>query len=77
MIHYTHCPVCAADKIAPQLTAKDYTVSQQQFSIWHCNNCTVRFTQDVPEQNAIGAFYQSDNYISHSEIGRASCRERV
>ena len=67
MIHYTHCPVCAADKIAPQLTAKDYTVSQQQFSIWHCNNCTVRFTQDVPEQNAIGAFYQSDNYISHSD----------
>ena len=67
MIHYTHCPVCAADKIAPQLTAKDYTVSQQQFSIWHCNNCMVRFTQDVPEQNAIGAFYQSDNYISHSD----------
>jgi 2-polyprenyl-3-methyl-5-hydroxy-6-metoxy-1,4-benzoquinol methylase len=67
MIHYTQCPVCASDKIAPQLTAKDYTVSQQQFSIWHCSNCTVRFTQDVPEQNAIGAFYQSDNYISHSD----------
>ena len=67
MIHYTQCPVCASDKIAPQLTAKDHTVSQQQFSIWHCSNCTVRFTQDVPEQNAIGAFYQSDNYISHSD----------
>ncbi len=67
MIHYTQCPVCTSDKIAPQLTAKDYTVSQQQFSIWDCNDCTARFTQDVPEQNAIGAFYQSDNYISHSD----------
>jgi 2-polyprenyl-3-methyl-5-hydroxy-6-metoxy-1,4-benzoquinol methylase len=67
MIHYTHCPICAADNIAPQLSAKDYTVSQQQFSIWHCSSCTVRFTQDVPEQNAIGTFYQSDNYISHSD----------
>jgi 2-polyprenyl-3-methyl-5-hydroxy-6-metoxy-1,4-benzoquinol methylase len=67
MIHYTNCPVCSSDKIIPQLSAKDYTVSQQQFAIWHCNNCTVRFTQDVPEQNAIGVFYQSDNYISHSD----------
>jgi 2-polyprenyl-3-methyl-5-hydroxy-6-metoxy-1,4-benzoquinol methylase len=67
MIHYTICPVCSSDKIVPQLSAKDYTVSQQQFAVWHCNNCTARFTQDVPEQNAIGAFYQSDNYISHSD----------
>ncbi len=67
MINYTNCPVCSSTNIAPQLTAKDYTVSQKEFVVWHCNNCTVRFTQDVPEQNAIGAFYQSDNYISHSD----------
>jgi len=53
--------------IQEQLTAKDYTVSQQQFSIWHCNNCTARFTQDVPAEDSIGAFYASDNYISHSD----------
>jgi 2-polyprenyl-3-methyl-5-hydroxy-6-metoxy-1,4-benzoquinol methylase len=67
MIHYTHCPICASDAIAPQLTAKDYTVSQKKFAVWHCKNCTARFTQDVPEQNAVGAYYQSDNYISHSD----------
>jgi 2-polyprenyl-3-methyl-5-hydroxy-6-metoxy-1,4-benzoquinol methylase len=67
MINYTNCPICSSTNIAPQLTAKDYTVSQKEFVVWHCNNCTVRFTQDVPEQNAIGAFYQSDNYISHSD----------
>ena len=67
MIHYTSCPICASDLIQEQLSAKDYTVSQKQFSIWQCNTCTVRFTQDVPEQDAIGAFYASDNYISHSD----------
>lgn len=67
MIHYTSCPVCKSEKIQEQLTAKDYTVSQQQFSIWHCNTCTARFTQDVPAQDAIGAYYASDNYISHSD----------
>ena len=67
MIHYSHCPVCSSDNIIAKLSAKDYTVSQQQFSIWHCNHCTARFTQDVPGQNDIGAFYQSDDYISHSD----------
>ena len=67
MIHYTGCPICKSELIQEQLTAKDYTVSQNVFSIWRCNACTVRFTQDVPEQDAIGAYYASDNYISHSD----------
>jgi 2-polyprenyl-3-methyl-5-hydroxy-6-metoxy-1,4-benzoquinol methylase len=67
MIHYTSCPVCKNELIQAQLQAKDHTVSQKEFSIWHCNSCTARFTQDAPEQDAIGAFYASDNYISHSD----------
>ena len=67
MIHYTSCPICTSDLIQEQLSAKDYTVSQKQFSIWQCNACTVRFTQDVPGQDAIGEFYASENYISHSD----------
>ncbi len=67
MVHYTHCPICSSDNIKAALTAEDYTVSHQKFAVWHCNACTARFTQDVPEQNAIGPYYQSDSYISHSD----------
>ena len=67
MIHYTSCPVCNSNNIQEQLSAKDYTVSKNNFSIWHCNACTARFTQDVPGQDAIGAYYASENYISHSD----------
>ena len=67
MIHYTGCPICNSSNIQEQLSAKDYTVSQNIFSIWHCNACTARFTQDVPDQDAIGAYYASENYISHSD----------
>lgn len=67
MIHYSSCPVCSSNNIQEQLSAKDYTVSQKQFAIWHCSACTVRFTQDVPSQDAIGAYYASENYISHSD----------
>ncbi len=67
MIHYTNCPVCASGNIQPQLTAKDHTVSQRSFPIFHCNTCTARFTQDVPAADEIGAFYASADYISHSD----------
>jgi 2-polyprenyl-3-methyl-5-hydroxy-6-metoxy-1,4-benzoquinol methylase len=67
MIHYVYCPVCNSDLIQEQLIAKDHTVSENNFSIWQCNNCTARFTQDVPAQDAIGVYYASDNYISHSD----------
>ncbi len=67
MIHYSHCPVCNSASIQPALTAEDFTVSHEKFAIWHCNDCTARFTQDVPEQDAIGPYYKSDTYISHSD----------
>lgn len=67
MIHYHSCPVCKSELIREQLTAKDHTVSKENFSIWQCNACTARFTQDVPEQDAIGVYYASENYISHSD----------
>ena len=66
-MHYSHCPVCKTGSIAEIFSAKDNTVSQKMFSVWQCNACTARFTQDVPEQDAIGSYYASENYISHSD----------
>lgn len=70
MINYTACPVCNSGQIGEKLTAKDYTVSQQNFAIWHCDTCTARFTQQVPGQDAIGTYYASENYISHSDTSK-------
>lgn len=67
MIRYTHCPVCNSNSIQPVLKAKDHTVSNEEFSVWHCNDCSLRFTQDVPGQADIGAYYESAGYISHSD----------
>ena len=69
-IHYQYCAACGSEAIKPVLDVKDYTVSQQTFAIWHCDNCTLRFTQDIPGSGAIGKYYQSDNYISHSNTGK-------
>lgn len=70
VIHYLHCPVCNSRQISEALTCKDYTVSQQNFAVWECRSCTARFTQQVPDAESIGPYYQSDNYISHSDTDK-------
>jgi 2-polyprenyl-3-methyl-5-hydroxy-6-metoxy-1,4-benzoquinol methylase len=65
-IHYTNCPVCGSATINNVLQVKDYTVSHAQFSIVECSNCTLRFTQDVPDQASIAPYYKSEDYISHT-----------
>ena len=69
-IHYTHCPVCGSSAINPILTAKDYTVSGENFVIWQCADCTLRFTQDIPGADKIGHYYRSEEYISHTNISK-------
>lgn len=67
LIAYTKCPACGSSSIHPALAARDYTVSHEIFPIWHCNDCTVRFTQDVPDSASIAPYYQSPDYVSHSD----------
>jgi 2-polyprenyl-3-methyl-5-hydroxy-6-metoxy-1,4-benzoquinol methylase len=67
MIVYDSCPNCGSKNISFVLSAKDYTVSGENFEIWECKSCTQRFTQNAPEKDLIGKYYQSENYISHSD----------
>ncbi|ANH80596.1 methyltransferase type 12 [Niabella ginsenosidivorans] len=65
-IHYSSCPVCGAAQLNTVFSVKDYTVSGELFPVVECAGCTLRFTQDVPAQDAIGAYYKSEDYISHT-----------
>jgi 2-polyprenyl-3-methyl-5-hydroxy-6-metoxy-1,4-benzoquinol methylase len=69
-VHYTECPVCHSGDINPLLTVKDHSVSKEEFVIWQCGNCSLRFTQDVPDETSIGVYYQSADYISHTNASK-------
>jgi SAM-dependent methyltransferase len=69
-IRYDKCPACSGTKIHEVLICKDYTVSKEKFSVWHCDTCTLRFTQDVPTEEKIGPYYQAEEYISHSNTNK-------
>lgn len=68
--HYTACPSCHSAELEPALHAVDHTVSHESFAIWQCRRCGLRFTQDVPDAASIGAYYRSENYISHSNTNQ-------
>src|SRR6187455_1413813 len=69
-IHYTLCPVCGSAGISEVFNVKDNTVSQEYFEIYHCRNCQVRFTQNPPSETSIGAYYKSEDYISHTDSSK-------
>lgn len=64
------CPLCFSANIHYVLSAQDHTVSGEVFEVWECGECTARFTQNAPDAAGIGRYYQSDNYISHSNTDK-------
>lgn len=65
----TQCPVCGNDQFSPYITCVDYLVSQQKFSIQQCQRCTFRLTNPQPDKDSMGAYYKSDQYVSHKDSG--------
>ncbi len=62
----THCPICNSDKNKLHKTVKDYTVSQETFDIVACKECSFLYTNPRPNAESLGAYYKSDDYISHT-----------
>lgn len=69
-IHYIHCPICGSASLQPVLSARDHTVSGEEFQLLQCTACTLRFTQDVPDAASISPYYKSENYISHTNTSK-------
>jgi SAM-dependent methyltransferase len=61
------CPVCSSDDFSGFLSSKDYFVTGQEFDIVTCRGCGLKITQNAPGEKEIGKYYQSENYISHSD----------
>lgn len=67
MVHHENCPVCKSNDIESSLLVKDFSVSGKEFAVWTCQVCSLRFTQDAPIMEEIGDYYQSEQYISHTD----------
>jgi len=61
------CPICESNELALHLKCKDHSISEENFDLYKCQNCDFVFTQNVPDEMQIGKYYESEDYISHSD----------
>lgn len=66
MQNLTNCPLCGGTSFKKILDCLDYTVSRETFSIVECPDCSLKFTNPRPDEKEIGRYYESEEYVSHS-----------
>ena len=64
------CPICEGENFSDFLACTDYTVSKKEFKIVSCDQCQFRFTNPRPGKDEIGKYYESEEYISHSNTSK-------
>ena len=66
-ITHTECPLCKGSDIKKRFTCKDHFATGEEFDIYECSGCGFVFTQEIPDEKEIGRYYESQEYISHSD----------
>jgi len=70
LINLKTCPVCSGTELNKLLSVKDHSISGELFNISMCKSCGFKFTNPIPSEESIGKYYQSENYISHSDTNK-------
>ncbi|MEO9965836.1 MAG: class I SAM-dependent methyltransferase [Reichenbachiella sp.] len=60
------CPSCHSKDFVNHMICDDHSVSHESFAIMKCKNCNLLLTSPRPDVQSIGAFYKSEDYISHT-----------
>jgi 2-polyprenyl-3-methyl-5-hydroxy-6-metoxy-1,4-benzoquinol methylase len=70
LIEITECPVCSKKALKKLFDCKDYTVSHETFGLIYCDNCQLAITSPRPSNEELGRYYDSEDYISHSNTSK-------
>lgn len=66
-VHLEACPVCMGHAFDEFLKCTDHYASGEAYSLMRCNGCGFIFTQDFPDESEIGRYYETPDYVSHSD----------
>ena len=66
MITLDKCPLCSKENLVKKLVCIDHSTSNEIFTIVSCETCEFTFTNPIPKEENLGAYYKSDMYISHT-----------
>ena len=66
------CPVCGGTHLKRVMTCTDFYASGEQFELYSCEDCGFTFTQGVPVEAEIGKYYETPDYISHTDTRKGA-----
>jgi 2-polyprenyl-3-methyl-5-hydroxy-6-metoxy-1,4-benzoquinol methylase len=67
MLNISHCQFCNCDDLKVYIQLKDYSISKEEYKILECTCCGLLQTTPQPQGLELSKYYQSDDYISHSD----------
>jgi ubiquinone/menaquinone biosynthesis C-methylase UbiE len=67
MVEINECPICNSKKLEAFLKIKDHSISQETFEVKVCSNCGLKITSPRPKEEDLGKYYESEEYVSHSD----------
>lgn len=66
------CPVCGCTHLERAMTCTDSYASGESFDLVRCSECGFVFTQDAPVEAEIGRYYETPDYISHTDTRKGA-----
>jgi len=60
------CLICKSKDISNKYIIKDHSISGETFNVSICNKCQFLFTNPRPTLRNINKYYESEEYISHT-----------
>jgi SAM-dependent methyltransferase len=70
MVHHDVCPLCSSEDPAQLFRCTDHFISGEEFPVFRCRNCGFTYTNDHPGEDEAGRYYESEDYISHSDTSK-------
>lgn len=61
------CPLCGGKQWEHTMTCTDHYASGETFEVCRCTRCGFLFTQNAPVETEIGRYYETPDYISHTD----------
>ena len=59
--------MCGNSRFERAMTCTDYYATGESFDLARCLSCGFQFTQNAPVETEMGRYYESPDYISHSD----------
>lgn len=64
--------MCGGTQLERALTCVDHYATGEMFHLCRCVECGFLFTQDFPAETEIGRYYETPDYISHSDTKKGT-----